>query len=199
MIAHLKGIVLTKQSDRVIVDVQGVGYTVAVASNTFLELPPEGLPVSLFIYTHVREDQLTLFGFLSMKEKHLFEALITVNGVGPKLALTLLSGAAAGEIIEAIVTENIAFLKASPGIGQKVAERLVMELKGKLHWEPQNASKTKSGRKGGVETFDQALSALTNLGYTVAQAEQALRRLDWTAEIQIHDAIKEGLRQLARG
>lgn len=198
MIAHLRGIVLSKDSDRVLVDVGGVGYAVTVSTSTALEIPPETTEASLFIYTHVREDQLTLFGFLSPREKKLFEQLITVNGVGPKLAMTVLSGGTVGKIIDSILRGDIPFLKATPGIGQKVAERIVMELKGKLEWEPPTPSRKKSGPDREVP-YDEALSALTNLGYTPVQAEQALRKLDWTSAPTLQEAIKEGLRQLGRG
>lgn len=193
MIARLEGVVLSKAANSLVLDVQGVGYAVTVSLNTFYELPPEGMRVALQIHTHVREDQLTLYGFLNEKEKYLFEKLITVNGVGPRLALTLLSGLSPAEIIEAVTQESVAVLKATPGIGQKVAQRIILDLKGKLE---SLGTPLKSKFSGG--TFEEALSALTHLGYTAAQAEKALGGLEWSSPLTLQDAIKQGLKFLSQ-
>ncbi|MDO8527629.1 MAG: Holliday junction branch migration protein RuvA [Deltaproteobacteria bacterium] len=193
MIAHLTGTLKTKTTDQVIVDVGGVGYLVFVSLHTFYELPPETIEVSLFIHTHLREDQLSLFGFLSLKEKTLFQQLLKVTGIGPKLALTLLSGLNPGEIIEAIASGDVLKLKATPGIGQKTAERIILDLKGKVVSEGP-AAKTVNGS----HMYDEALSALTHLGYTRPQAERALEKIDWQQGLHLKEAIRQGLKNLAR-
>ncbi|OGQ05211.1 MAG: Holliday junction DNA helicase RuvA [Deltaproteobacteria bacterium RIFCSPLOWO2_01_44_7] len=193
MIAHLKGILKLKSTEHIIIDVNGVGYQVSVSLNTFYELPPEEMEVSLHIHTHVREDQLTLFGFLSLNEKSLFQQLIKVSGIGPKSAITLLSGMTPHEMAEAIANGDSAKLKSIPGIGQKTAERILIDLKGKIQ-APISSSK----RPSASQTYDEALSALTHLGYTRGQAEQSLQRLDWTKASSLETVVKEGLKNLAR-
>src|SRR3989338_1222017 len=193
MIAHLKGILKLKSTEHIIIDVNGVGYQVSVSLNTFYELPPEEMEVSLHIHTHVREDQLTLFGFLSLNEKSLFQQLIKVSGIGPKSAITLLSGMTPDEMAEAIANGDSAKLKSIPGIGQKTAERILIDLKGKIQ-APISSSK----RPSASQTYDEALSALTHLGYTRGQAEQSLQRLDWTKASSLETVVKEGLKNLAR-
>lgn len=194
MIAHLKGIIQSKGINQLIVDVNGVGYQVSVSLNTFYELPPEGMEVSLHIHTHLREDHLALFGFLTLDEKNLFQNLIKVNGVGPKLAMTLLSGLSPHQIIEAIAGENAGVLKSIPGIGQKVSERILIDLKGKLQLP------AKSGKQATAsQSFDEALSALTHLGYTSAQAQKTLGILDWSKGLTIQEALRLSLKNLAKG
>lgn len=193
MIAHLKGVLQSKTTDQIIVDVNGVGYQVFVSLNTFYELPPEAMEISLHIHTHLREDQLTLFGFLSLNEKTLFQQLIKVNGIGPKLAMTLLSGLTPHEITEAIVKEDAARLKSIPGIGQKTAERIILDLRGKVVPQTETVK-----RLGASQTYDEALSALTHLGYTRLQAEKAIEKLDWGQGLRLEAAVKQGLKNLAR-
>ena len=194
MIAHLTGKILFKESQQVIVDVGGVGYAIVVSLHTFYELPPEGLEVSLHIHTHLREDQLSLFGFLDLDEKLTFQQLMKVSGVGPKLAMTLLSGLSPYEIRQAIVEENKNALRAIPGIGQKVAERILIDLKGKIQIGAKSQKQATAS-----QAYDEALSALTHLGYTRALAESALAKLNWSQGMELREAIKQGLRNLARG
>ena len=194
MIGFLKGIVLSKEAQQIVLDVNGVGYQIAVSLNTFYELPPEGMEAGLHIHTHLREDHLALFGFLTLDEKTLFQNLIKVNGVGPKLAMTLLSGLSPHQIIEAIAGENPGVLKSIPGIGQKVSERILIDLKGKLHLP------AKSGKQATAsQSFDEALSALTHLGYTSAEAKKTLGTLDWSKGLTIQEAIRHSLKNLAKG
>ena len=193
MIAFLRGRLIDKQPTRLIVDVQGVGYEVHVPLSTFYELAAVGTEVSLHIHTHVREDQLTLFGFLSLQEKILFLQLLKVNGVGPKLAMTLLSGLTPHEMSEAIARGDAAKLKSIPGIGQKTAERIILDLKDKILTQTPSA-KTMTGS----HTYDEALSALTHLGYTQAQAERALGDMDWSSSPNLKETIRQGLKNLAR-
>src|SRR6202795_3149241 len=132
MIAHLRGTLLTKHPNQVVVETSGVGYEVTISVPTFSELPASGAEVALHIHTHVREDMIALYGFLRPAEKTLFEKLITVSGIGPKLAITILSGMAADEMVNSIRGNDIAQLTRIPGIGKKTAERMVLELRDKL-------------------------------------------------------------------
>src|SRR5215467_14638492 len=132
MIAHLRGKLISRRPNQVIVETSGVGYDVNVSVPAFSELPPLGAEVGLHIHTHVREDQIALYGFLRPEEKQLFEKLITVSGIGPKLAITILSGMPADDMTAAIRGNDLARLTKIPGIGRKTAERLVLELRDKL-------------------------------------------------------------------
>jgi len=170
MIAHLRGRILTKRPNQAVVDVNGVGYEVTISIPTFSELPAAGGEVSLHIHTHVREDALALYGFLRAQEKELFERLISVSGIGPKLAITVLSGMQAEKMVAAIRGNDIAALTKIPGIGKKTAERMVLELRDKL--DSFGVAAAVVSRHSPVE--EDVLSALTNLGYQRAAAERAL-------------------------
>jgi len=174
MIAHLRGKLLTKRPNQAIVETGGVGYDVAISVPTFSDLPNVGSEIALHIHTHVREDLIALYGFLRSAEKQLFEKLITVSGIGPKLAITILSGMPADEMVGAIRSNDIARLTRIPGIGKKTAERMVLELRDKLPSEGISAAAP-------VPTIspveEDVLSALVNLGYQRAAAERALASL----------------------
>src|SRR5437868_10168569 len=129
MIGYLKGALLEKKPSSVLIDVQGVGYLVTIPVSTFYDLPEEGTTISLFIYTQVREDVLALFGFRTTREKKLFEKLLSVSGVGPKMAISFLSGMTAEELIPAIQRQDIVKLSTIPGVGRKTAERVALELR----------------------------------------------------------------------
>jgi Holliday junction DNA helicase RuvA len=171
MIAYLRGKLLAKHPNQVIVETAGVGYDVTISVPTFSDLPEVGAEVSLHIHTHVREDLIALYGFLRSSEKVLFEKLITVGGIGPKLAITILSGMAADEMVGAIRGNDVARLTRIPGIGKKTAERMVLELRDKLP-EPGPASTPAVPAISATE--EDVLSALVNLGYQRAAAEKAL-------------------------
>jgi Holliday junction DNA helicase RuvA len=171
MIAHLRGKLLTKNPNRAIVETGGVGYDVTITVPTFSDLPALGDEVALHVHTHVREDVIALYGFLRSAEKSLFEKLITVSGIGPKLAITILSGMAADEMVNSIRGNDLARLTRIPGIGRKTAERMVLELRDKLP-VPGGVTETAAPAKSAVE--DDVLSALMNLGYQRANAEKAL-------------------------
>jgi Holliday junction DNA helicase RuvA len=171
MIAHLRGRLLAKHPNQAVVETGGVGYDVTISVPTFSDLPSVGSEVALHIHTHVREDLIALYGFLRPAEKQLFEKLITVSGIGPKLAITILSGMPADEMVNAIRGNDVARLTRIPGIGKKTAERMVLELRDKLPAEGKGevaAAPTMSA------TEEDVLSALTNLGYQRAAAERAL-------------------------
>ena len=171
MIAHLRGTLLAKHPNQAIVETAGVGYDITISVPTFSDLPPLGAEVALHIHTHVREDQIALYGFLRPSEKLLFEKLITVSGIGPKLAITILSGMAADEMVGAIRGNDIARLTRIPGIGRKTAERMVLELRDKL---PEGGPASTPAVPTLSATEEDVLSALLNLGYQRAAAEKAL-------------------------
>ena len=169
MIAHLRGRLLSKHPNQAIVEAGGVGYDVTITVPTFSDLPASGSEVALFIHTHVREDALSLFGFLRAAEKQLFEKLLQVSGIGPKLAITILSGMAATEMVGAIRSGDVARLTRIPGIGKKTAERMILELRDKLE-----AFGEAPAPRLATPVEDDVLSALMNLGYQRAAAERAL-------------------------
>ena len=175
MIAHIRGRLLSKHPNQVIVDCGGVGYQLAITVPTFSGLPDEGSEVSLFVHTHVREDQIALFGFLKTDEKALFEKLIAVSGIGPKLAITVLSGMAAQDMIAAIRSNDLTKLTKIPGVGKKTAERMVLELKDKLDQFSTTEATTIAAATTPLE--EDILSALVNLGYQRTAAERALQSL----------------------
>jgi holliday junction DNA helicase RuvA len=171
MIAHLRGKLLAKHPNQAIVETGGVGYDVTISIPTFSDLPGVGGEVALHVHTHVREDTIALYGFLRSAEKKLFEKLITVSGIGPKLAITILSGMPADEMVSAIRGNDIARLTRIPGIGKKTAERMVLELRDKLAVE-KVGDIAAAPSMSAVE--EDVLSALINLGYQRAPAEKAL-------------------------
>lgn len=175
MIAHLRGKLIARHPNQVIVDAMGVGYDVTISVPTFSELPPAGGEVSLHIHTHVREDQIALYGFLRSEEKHLFEKLISVSGIGPKLAITILSGMPTDEMTSAIRGNDVARLTKIPGIGRKTAERMVLELRDKL---PPVGTDQVHVMPSLSAVQDDVLSALVNLGYQRAAAEKALSTVE---------------------
>ncbi len=171
MIAHLRGKLLAKHPNQAIVETGGVGYDVSISIPTFSDLPAVENDVALHIYTHVREDQITLYGFRHSAEKQLFEKLITVSGIGPKLAITILSGMPADEMVGAIRGNDVARLTRIPGIGKKTAERMVLELRDKLPVE----KTAEAAAPAALSAAEQdVLSALMNLGYQRAAAEKAM-------------------------
>jgi holliday junction DNA helicase RuvA len=175
MIAHLRGKLIARHPNQVIVDAMGVGYEVTISVPTFSELPPAGGEVSLHIHTHVREDQIALYGFLRPEEKHLFEKLISVSGIGPKLAITILSGMPTDDMTAAIRGNDVARLTKIPGIGRKTAERMVLELRDKL---PPVGTDQVHAIPSLSATQEDVLSALVNLGYQRGMAEKALSSLE---------------------
>jgi Holliday junction DNA helicase RuvA len=186
MIAHLRGKLLAKHPNQAIVETAGVGYDVTISVPTFSELPAVGAEVALHIHTHVREDQIALYGFLRPAEKLLFEKLITVSGIGPKLGITILSGMAADEMVGAIRGNDVARLTRIPGIGRKTAERMVLELRDKLPEAGPAAVPAVSAMSANEEDV---LSALLNLGYQRAAAEKALSTATKNGKAASFDAL----------
>ena len=172
MIAHLRGRLLRKAPQAVVVDVGGVGYRAFIPVSTFYRLGDEGSEVSLRIHTHVREDTLALFGFASAAEHALFERLIEVAGVGPRLAVNILSGIEADDLVAALRSSDVARLVRIPGVGRKTAERLVVELKDKMP----AAAAPGQAPAGEITPKEDLLSALANLGYSRGEAERGVER-----------------------
>lgn len=188
MIAHLRGKLISRRPNQVIVETGGVGYDVIVSVPAFSELPGLGSEVALHIHTHVREDQIALYGFLRPEEKQLFEKLITVSGIGPKLAVTILSGMPVAEdMVNAIRGNDIARLTKIPGIGRKTAERMVLELRDKL---PAATGVDQVQVMPAMSaTQEDVLSALVNLGYQKNIAEKAIDRLEQNGSNRSFDAL----------
>ena len=203
MIAQLSGKLVQKQPNTVIIDVGGVGYDVTIPVSTFYELGEPGSDVSLKIHTHVREDALQLFGFWTGREKELFLKLTSVSGVGPKLAITMLSGMPAGELITAITNNDLVRLTSIPGVGRKTAERVVVELRDKLaviSLESREADRKAAHElaPGEAAVRDDTISALMALGYPKAIAERAVSfALREEGERTIEAVLKRALRRLS--
>ena len=204
MIAYLSGKLLEKQANTVIVDVGGVGYEVLIPLSTYYELGEPGTDVELRIYTNVREDALQLFGFKTVRERDLYLKLISVQGIGAKSGITMLSGMSADEIVSAIRTNDLGRLTSIPGVGKKTAERLVIELRDKVA-DLSDGLSSDGGKQAagsglsGDAVFDDALSALVNLGYQRNAAEKALKQAvqDGT-EMSVQKLLRRGLQLLAK-
>lgn len=200
MIAYLKGVLVKKSSDSIILDVHDVGYAVEISTQTFEQLPAEGKETRLLIHHHFTDSDQRLFGFFSKDEKKLFELLITVKGVGPKLGLTILSGLPANQIINAILSSDKAALSQIPGIGKKTADRMILELKdsmSKIATSPPEGASI-PGTPGSLK--QEAISALEALGYRKRDAEKAVlmatRENGFKGDVQ--DLVKKALTKLNR-
>jgi Holliday junction DNA helicase RuvA len=200
MIAFLRGRVVEKQPNKIIVDIHGVGYEVFVPLSTYYDVGEPPTDVALRIYTHVREDALQLYGFLSELERHLFERLIGISGIGPKLAIAVLSGMDPRDLVAAVQSGNVARLTGIPGVGKKTAERIVLELKDRLAQLAAPAFAGESPAAAGPERLrTDLLSALQNLGYHRPQAEKAIdSTLNTLDEPTFERALKSALRELMR-
>jgi Holliday junction DNA helicase RuvA len=205
MIGRLEGVLREKRPTQVVVDVGGVGYELAIPLSTFAALPDEGKVVALRVHTHVREDALLLYGFARALEREAFELLLHANRVGPKLALTALSGLDAEELVRAIQEGDVAVLQAVPGIGRRMAERIVVELReraGEVRAHAAAGEGARAARPGSAEEAlaEQVLSALGNLGVAKPQAERAARQAldDLGAGAPVEGLIRAALRGLSR-
>jgi holliday junction DNA helicase RuvA len=197
MIALLRGTLVDKNPSRLIVDVGGVGYDVQVPLSTFYVIGEPGTPTTLRIYTHVREDVIALYGFATPLELNLFERLIAINGIGPKLALAVLSGIEPADFVKAIRTQDVARLTAIPGIGKKTAERIGLELKDRLPTALQaSGQESASVTRPEDQLREDLLSALLNLGYQRAIAERAI---DAVVKRSASAGFEPALREVLRG
>ena len=200
MIARLSGTLIEKSVTQCIVDVHGAGYRVVVPLTTFYELPEVGQPVVIHVHTHVREDAIHLYGFHDQEEQSVFQLMISVSGIGPKLAINILSGIAAGELIRAVLEDDVKRLTGIPGVGKKTAERMILELKdkaAKLSKEliPAGAVTAKTG----AQVKEDALSALVNLGYKGSAVKEVIDRIlrEAPETPSLDQLLKRALRNLA--
>lgn len=200
MIAFLRGRLLDKQPNLLVVDVQGVGYEVHVPLSTYYDVGDAGADVALRIYTHVREEAFHLYGFLTTIEQQLFERLIAISGIGPKLAVAVLSGIESRDLIAAVQRGDVARLTGIPGVGRKTAERMVLELKDRLaQLDVTAGAGAPASPTAGERLRDDVLSALQNLGYHRPLAEKAVdSMLSSTSEPSFEQALKAALRELMR-
>ncbi len=195
MIAHLRGRILRKGPQEAVLDVGGVGYRVAIPVSTFYRLGEPGAEVELRTYTHVREDTLALYGFLTAAEQDMFERLISVGGVGPKLAVNILSGIEVPELVSALRASDVLRLTRVPGVGKKTAERLIVELKDKM--PAAVADEAPAARTGGGPKED-LLSALVNLGYSRGEVERGVdRALHEDGSGRFEDLLRRALQIVA--
>jgi len=197
MIAYLHGKLAQKESGLVIIDVSGVGYRIEISNQTFEKLPQSGKEVKLLIYHHFTDSEQRLFGFSEKKEKNLFERLITVKGIGPKLGLTVVSGMPAGELIEAIVTQNTASLSRISGIGKKTAQRMVLELKDKLFDESEPSVVSADGKT--LDRREESVSALQALGFKSQDAQKAVAKIiSENSGAGVSEIVKKALSDMKR-
>jgi len=202
MIAFLCGSVRSKQPNRVIIDVHGVGYDVHVPLSTFYDLGDEGQEVSLRTYLHVREDALQLYGFLTELERQVFERLIAISGIGPKLAIAVLSGMETRDLVGAVQRGDVASLTGIPGIGKKTAERIVLELKDRLPRAAVVAAAVGVAEPEAPMLRDDVVSALVNLGYhrplAEKAAEAAIKIIGSASDASFERVLKQALREVAK-
>ena len=207
MIAYLAGVLREKTPSRVVVDVAGVGYEVFVPLSTFTELPDDGKTVALRVHTHVRDDAIILYGFHSARERSAFELLIRTSGIGPKLALGILSGMEPDRLLGAIATGDLEALRRVPGVGLKTAERIVVELReraAQLVLESSEGATERRARAAAAEPQNelqqQAVSALLNLGYTRPQAQRVVEEAasEVGSELGLESLLRSALRRLSR-
>jgi Holliday junction DNA helicase RuvA len=198
LIAHLRGRILEKQPNRIVIDVHGIGYEVAVPLSTFYGLGDVGAEVSLRIHTHVREDALLLYGFATPLEKDLFERLIAIGGIGPKVGLAVLSGIEPQDLVRAVERADLARLTAIPGVGKKTAERIVLEMKDRLP-RAEIVAAAADEAVPAAPLRDDLLSALINLGYHRPLAERAVdAALERAPDGGFEKTLKQALREIAR-
>jgi len=200
MIASLNGILRFKSPGHITVEVNGVGYRVFIPLSTFYELSEEGSPVALNIFTAVREDAINLYGFRTTEEKQLFELLLSVNGIGPKLAINLLSGISSTDFIRAIFMEDRQVLTRIPGVGKKMAERMILELRDRVIKLDTGAVREEAKAESALDTIrEDALSALVNLGYKKSYAKTVVDRILDTVGggLVLEEVLKRALKELS--
>lgn len=193
MIATLEGILEYRGNDSIIINVAGIGFRVNVPGSTLSQVGAVKGKVSLYTHLHVREDNISLYGFASSEELALFKNLISVSGIGPKVALAILSTLSPEQLVMAITSDDIDLLRQTPGIGKKIASRLVVELKGKLEKEWKEVALPLAPESADV------IAALTGLGYSLAEATKAISKLPDSKELNLEEKIKMALQQMARG
>lgn len=201
MIAYLKGNVMQARGEYIVVEVAGIGYKLYVPSSILARLPAAGGEVQVYTYLHVREDAMQLYGFLAPEDLELFEILLQVSGIGPKVALTVLSAMPAASFRMAVINEQLSALTAIPGIGKKTAQRMVIELKDKLiKMAPGDMELAPVAATGGSEGIDEAWQALVALGYTAGEAQRVVRKIAMApgAPDAVPEIVRLALRELGR-
>lgn len=199
MIAHLEGIIKSRAADHVVVSVGGVGYQVFVTPASIAQLPATlDAKIQFHIHTHVREDQITLYGFLTAHELQIFQRLLNVQGIGPKLALTVLAGLAPQDFVSAVVNDDLVRLNAIPGIGKKTAERIVLDLKDRLIKDGMVTLPVIAGGMAPSGIKGDVISVLLNLGYNRPEAERAVSRLRPKDDASISQLVKDALKEMSR-
>lgn len=199
MIAYLEGIIKSRAADHVVVLVSGVGYQIFVTPSSIAQLPAAlDAKIQFHVHTHVREDQLTLYGFLTANELHIFQRLLNVQGIGPKLALTVLAGLAPQDFVSAVVNDDLVRLNAIPGIGKKTAERIVLDLKDRLIKDGMVSLPAIAGGMAPSGIKGDVISALLNLGYNRPEAERAVSRLKAADDTSISQLVKDALKEMSR-
>jgi holliday junction DNA helicase RuvA len=196
VIAHISGTLAQKVPGEIVVDVNGIGYQVFIPLNVFYRLPEIGARIALQIHTHVREDALQLFGFQDAAEKQIFLLLTAVSGIGPRLALNILSGIASEDLARALKESDQVRLVAIPGVGKKLAERMIVELKDKLMTFSSDSAAGKSSY-GDSQLMQDAVSALVNLGYRKTEAEDNVRTVLKRGQSSLEEVLKEALRRMS--
>jgi Holliday junction DNA helicase RuvA len=196
VIAHISGTLAQKVPGEIVVDVNGIGYLVFIPLNVFYRLPEIGARIALQIHTHVREDALQLFGFQDAAEKQIFLLLTAVSGIGPRLALNILSGIASEDLARALKESDQVRLVAIPGVGKKLAERMIVELKDKLMTFSSDSAASKSSY-GDSQLMQDAVSALVNLGYRKTEAENNVRTVLKQGQSSLEEVLKEALRRMS--
>jgi Holliday junction DNA helicase RuvA len=196
VIAHISGTLAQKVPGEIVVDVNGIGYQVFIPLNVFYRLPEIGTRIALQIHTHVREDALQLFGFQDAAEKQIFLLLTAVSGIGPRLALNILSGIASEDLARALKESDQVRLVAIPGVGKKLAERMIVELKDKLMTFSSDSAASKSSY-GDSQLVQDAVSALVNLGYRKTEAEDNVRTVLKRGQSSLEEVLKEALRRMS--
>jgi holliday junction DNA helicase RuvA len=196
VIAHISGTLAQKVPGEIVVDVNGIGYQVFIPLNVFYRLPEIGARIALQIHTHVREDALQLFGFQDAAEKQIFLLLTAVSGIGPRLALNILSGIASEDLARALKESDQVRLVAIPGVGKKLAERMIVELKDKLMTFSSDSAASKSSY-GDSQLMQDAVSALVNLGYRKTEAEDNVRTVLKRGQSSLEEVLKEPLRRMS--
>lgn len=204
MIAYIKGVLKYKGEDGIVVENHGIGYNVMMPGTSIDRLPPSGEEVTVYTYTHVREDAFLLFGFLSMEDVRLFKLLITVNGVGPKGALGMMSALTSNEIYIAIMAGDAKTISKAPGIGAKTASRVILDLKDKIDWMEAAENLLDAGEQEGVPVNvagsspagAEAREALMALGYSQSEAFRAVSAVDITPDMTVEEVLKQSLKHL---
>jgi Holliday junction DNA helicase RuvA len=197
VIAQIRGTLAHKLPGEIIVDVGGIGYQVFIPLNVFYRLPEAGDSISLYIHTHLREDALQLFGFAAAEEKHVFLLLTAVSGIGPKLAINILSGIPADELVRAVKDGDQLRLLSIPGVGRKLAERMIVELRDKFTTWQARPSEV-AARSDDSQLSTDAVSALVNLGYRKAEVEKNVRDMVQSGKRTLEEVLKEVLRKMSR-